>query len=196
MSYNSYDEQKISELARIFNVKPEYMSSVVKAFTDWHENTLEPTLEHAFWNGFSEGCEKAMETRQETYPAGKKVIAVDWEGVIYTTQDTRSGIQPPVNPPNPGALEWLGYIVRDGRFTVTICSELNQRPDGIYKMKQWLIEHGFSRQELAAVHWPIQQSPAWLTLSARVKLFEGRFPSLDEIDNFKPWNQQRRHTDG
>jgi hypothetical protein len=40
---------------------------------------------------------------------------------------------------------------------------------------------------LASLSFPTQKPPAWLTIDDRAICFEGRWPTAEQIDDFKPW---------
>lgn len=45
-----------------------------------------------------------------------------------------------------------------------------------------------ARELVGALHWPLHKPPAHLTLDDRAVTFTGSFPSLQDIDGFRPWH--------
>ena len=69
-------------------------------------------------------------------------------------------------------------------------------------MRNWLWRHvtghgpeeaGSSPGWLVHVKWPTSKPPAFLTLDDRAIRFDGKFPPLSELVNFKPWNYGAIH---
>lgn len=119
----------------------------------------------------------------------KKTILVDFDGVIHSYTSGWKGADVIPDPPVPGALIWLYQMVRDGRFDVRIFSTRNSHEYGVLAMTKWFKEHGLDSETISRLEFSIQKPPAFLTIDDRAFHFKGRFPSPDNIDSFKPWNE-------
>lgn len=136
----------------------------------------------------------------------KKLICLDFDGVLHSY---KSGWQGPCSTPDPpvkGAMEFLSNLVTDGRFNVCIYSSRSRHKDAIHFMALWLVkylkeyclqyddEDGATVRAMRivdAIAFPKQKPPAFLTIDDRALCFEGIFPTIEFIDNFKPWNDGR-----
>ena len=108
----------------------------------------------------------------------------------------------------PGALSWLFEIIRDERFQPAIYSSRSKDPGGVEAMRAWLVKgftelesDGTNEEQTVNAHlqaidmvnqleFPTQKPAAVMTIDDRAYRFEGRFPSLDWLDRFKPWNKR------
>jgi hypothetical protein len=128
----------------------------------------------------------------------KKILCLDFDGVIHSYS---SGWNGPINipdPPVPGALEFIMRAVRD--FEVHIFSSRSNQVGGIPAMQQYLIAE-FSNMEEAntfwniakfvteTLKWPREKPPAFVGIDDRVLTFNGNWPSIQDLKNFKPWNK-------
>ncbi len=120
--------------------------------------------------------------------ASKKTICVDFDGVIHSYDSGWQGHDKAVDPPVPGAIEWLQNAV--DRFDIQIYSSRSQHEKGVDAMKDWLILHGLGADTLAKIKFPTQKPAAFLTIDDRAICFDGAWPSFESIDNFKPWNKR------
>jgi hypothetical protein len=83
-------------------------------------------------------------------------------------------------------------------FKIVIYSSRSKTPEGIELMRQWFLLHlgkvgpmappeWFSQLEFAAV-----KPPAFLTIDDRCFLFEGTWPDVQTLLDFKPWNKRKK----
>ena len=70
-------------------------------------------------------------------------------------------------------------------YIVNIYSSRSSEIGGIDAMKEWLSK--FMVYDQDDIHFPTQKPPAYLTIDDRAICFKGTFPSVQELDNFKPW---------
>jgi predicted phosphatase len=54
-------------------------------------------------------------------------------------------------------------------------------------MEQWLRVHGLEKQRINKISITSKKPPAVVYLDDRAILFTGKFPSPEEIKNFKTW---------
>lgn len=123
-------------------------------------------------------------------------LCVDFDGVIHSYQSGWQGIAVVADPPVPGAIEWLVALVNAG-FDVCIYSSRSCEPEGVIAMIKWLDDSGINSVSnaygycnyLDHIRFPTQKPPTWLTIDDRAICFQGEFPTIDEINDFKPWNK-------
>ncbi len=129
-------------------------------------------------------------------PEGKPILCLDFDGVIHSYSSPWAGADVIPDPPVPGA---LGFIIEaQERFQVHIHSSRSHQPGGVRSMRQWLSDHflamGLGETVVASlmlnIEFPKEKPPALVTIDDRAIQFNGVFPLLDEIANFKPWNRR------
>ena len=114
-------------------------------------------------------------------------ICVDFDGVIhsYMTPWEAADIIP--DAPVKGAIEWLEYMILHEDYIVSIYSSRSRQGGGINAMEDWLVKH-FSHPDLVNhINFPNAKPPAHMYIDDRAFCFRGTFPSIQEIDSFKPW---------
>lgn len=114
---------------------------------------------------------------------GKK-ICVDFDGVIHSYTSGWRGAEIIPDPPVPGAIDWLRSLIADERLYVMIYSSRSKEPGAIEAMRTWLQTNGLDTNGLA---FPVEKPGAFLTIDDRAICFRGKFPSKEEIHNFKTW---------
>ncbi len=119
----------------------------------------------------------------------KKIICVDFDGVLHSYSSGWKGVGMVVDEPVPGAIDWLTRLVQDGRFKVCIYSARRKDAAGISAMRFWLLKNGIQYTELDKIDFAAEKQPAHLTIDDRAVCFTGEFPKLDEVADFKPWNK-------
>lgn len=121
-----------------------------------------------------------------------KTIAVDFDGVLHLYTSYMDEWDPAVilDPPVRGAINWLAELVHTPKITVCISSSRNSQAGGIDAMKAWLLQHGMAQTTIDMIEFPTHKPPAFLTIDDRAFLFQGQFPTIGEIENFKPWNRR------
>lgn len=117
----------------------------------------------------------------------KKIICVDFDGVIHSYDSGWNGVDVILDAPVLGALTWINDLTSMDDFDVQIYSSRSQNPKGVDAMIDWLSKHDFP---VAKLSFPTQKPPAWLTIDDRAICFKGTFPTADEMRNFKPWNKK------
>jgi len=132
----------------------------------------------------------------------KRLISLDFDGVIYPNLSPWKG---PLNLPEepvPGAFDFLRMITE--HFSVAIFSERSCSIGGIDAMRGWLIARAqtenanrvknglgtYSTAWVAALEWPREKPPAFLIIDDRAVCFTGEWPTIDMVRNFVPWNRR------
>jgi hypothetical protein len=110
-----------------------------------------------------------------------RLICLDFDGVLhaYTTPWERPDLIP--DPPVNGACSFVQQLQAAG-YTVVIHSSRARYPEGLRAMSAWLEQHGFPPLTISQ-----EKPPALLTLDDRAWCFDGTWPTLAEIEQFKPW---------
>lgn len=126
----------------------------------------------------------------------KKLICVDFDGVLHSYTSGWQGPHMASDPPVPGAMEWLEDMATDDRFEINIYSSRSKEIGGVDTIKRWLLRHGLSETAFLRIKFPTQKPAAHLMIDDRAFLFEGSFPSTELILDFKPWNKRNRTAGG
>lgn len=123
-----------------------------------------------------------------------RTLSVDFDGVIHSYTSGWKGRDVCEDPPVPGAMAALQEYVK--HYTVCIFSSRSSEMDGIEAMKHYLRIHlaeefgdevgmGIYRK----LQFPMDKPPAHLSIDDRAHHFTGTFPTVQEINGFKPWNK-------
>lgn len=131
----------------------------------------------------------------------KRILCLDFDGVCHSYVSGWKGATVIPDAPVPGLLEFLVQAVEV--FEVNIFSSRSGQ-GGIPAMRQWFIDEA----EVFHPHWtgcmpkdkaiewvddnlkfPTEKPPAFVGIDDRVITFTGKWPSIAELGNFKPWNQ-------
>jgi hypothetical protein len=124
----------------------------------------------------------------------KKTLCVDFDGVLHSYSSGWGGHEVVSDPPVPGALEFLYDALKV--FKVCIFSSRSSTPQGITAMQAWIEKHAkplffdYGGQWWLQLEWPIHKPAAFLSLDDRAICFEGLWPSMEEMVEFKPWFQR------
>jgi hypothetical protein len=118
----------------------------------------------------------------------KKILCIDFDGVIHSYSSGWKGENVVSDPPVSGAIEWLKTA--STLYNINIYSSRSKSYDGVLAMKDWLLDNGMTTMDIERIKFPTQKPAAYLTIDDRAICFNGVFPSFDEIDNFKPWNKR------
>jgi hypothetical protein len=77
-------------------------------------------------------------------------------------------------------------------FTVAIFSSRSHQPGGLDAMKDYIAlnsEMGF-HDPIVGLEWPLEKPAAMVTIDDRALTFDGTWPAIDALKNFKPWNKR------
>lgn len=120
--------------------------------------------------------------------------------MIHSYTSGWQGIDAIPDPPVKGAIETLLEYVQ--HFHVCIFSARNREPEGIYAMYEWISkwENAYwdsrpdqPRPRTALVlnlEFPRDRPSALVGIDDRVITFNGKFPSVQTIQEFRPWNNK------
>jgi hypothetical protein len=118
-----------------------------------------------------------------------KKLCIDFDGVIHSYTSGWKGNAQIVDPPVDGAIEWLLMLCQSEEYEVYIYSSRSKEKQGVVAMRAWLLNNGFDPTWIDTIEFPTQKPAAYLTIDDRAICFRGTFPSILELDNFKPWNK-------
>ncbi len=136
--------------------------------------------------------------------SNKKLLVLDFDGVIHSYESGWSGIDEIRDPPVIGAMAFVEDALN--WFQVAIFSSRSANPAGIKAMQEWMYKWAHMSGEidsetqeetaadwtdewLAKIQWPTTKPPAFLTLDDRAITFRGSFPDAEELQHFRPWNK-------
>lgn len=130
----------------------------------------------------------------------KKIIAVDFDGVLHSFSSGWQGARTISDLPTDGAVEWLKHLIRRPHLPVRCCPEYHIKVviysarlyhwGGKRAIKKWLWLWGLTKQEISMLGFVRQKPVCQFILDDRVVCFRGKFPSDHEIINFRPWHGQ------
>lgn len=140
----------------------------------------------------------------------KYIICCDFDGVLHSYTSGWKGASVILDPPVPGALDWLVEMTSDDnytRFEIAVYSSRSKEECGIAAMQLWLYHYlalHFGASSFvpnspvgARVHalmerltFPTQKPAASMTIDDRAFCFAGTFPTTEWLLNFKPWNKK------
>jgi hypothetical protein len=133
-------------------------------------------------------------------PDQKPILCLDFDGVIHSYTSGWKGIDVIPDPPVDGAIEFLYEAIE--HFNVCIYSTRSEALSGNEAMREWLAkwdaaywnDHpNLARPRTALIlniDFPSSKPSAFVGLDDRVLTFNGTFPSIKTLKNFKPWNKK------
>lgn len=127
----------------------------------------------------------------------KPILCLDFDGVIHSYSSGWKGAREIPDPPVDGALIFIKRAT--DHFHVNIYSSRTAQ-DGVIAMQKWLEAaymddlhwsareaYDFVRTEL---FWPRAKPPAMVTIDDRAITFDGTWPEMGDLLEFKPWNKR------
>lgn len=122
---------------------------------------------------------------------GKPILCLDFDGVCHSYLSGWKGATDIPDPPTPGMFDFL----REAQevFEVNIFSSRSHQEGGIKAMLHWFMGHARNDVENAVVEklvFPLVKPPFVVGLDDRVLTFSGKWPSVELLKIFQPWNKQ------
>lgn len=117
--------------------------------------------------------------------SSKKAIAVDFDGTVHAYTSGWLGYDVIPDPPIDGALGFLCRAVEV--YDVTIFSRRALTDIGRRAMHAWFVAHGLPDDVLAQLTITCVKPKAGIYIDDRAWRFVGVFPTIEEIEAFKPW---------
>jgi hypothetical protein len=135
----------------------------------------------------------------------KPILVLDFDGVLHSYTSGWQGATVINDPPTPGMVPFLHKAV--DAFDVQILSSRSKDPGGIKAMQRWLhtkvCEHydclyhtgaprdfANAQEILTQIKFPIEKPAAFLTLDDRAITFTGKWPDIETLKGFTPWNEK------
>ena len=117
---------------------------------------------------------------------GLPILCMDFDGVIHQYIQPWQGADVIPDEPVEGAFEFLIQAME--KFRVAIYSARSGQEGGISAMKAWFIEKGFEFTD--SLYFPETKPPAFISIDDRCLTFNGVFPDVQDLIDFKPWNKR------
>ena len=132
----------------------------------------------------------------------KPILCLDFDGVLHSYTSGWKGIDVIPDPPVEGAIAFLYEAIC--YFDVCIYSTRNETEEGIRAMQEWLFKwERVDRNErekwgmaiertglLLNIRFPKTKPSAFVGIDDRVLTFNGTFPDMETLKDFKPWNKK------
>lgn len=127
----------------------------------------------------------------------KPILSLDFDGVCHSYVSKWQGAHVIPDEYVPGLFEFLEAVKDD--FDVQVFSTRSHQEGGKEAMLVWFMEQrklwrlrGNKPPEDTplSISFPNEKPPAFVGIDDRVLTFEGQWPSLDTLKNFKPWNKR------
>lgn len=116
----------------------------------------------------------------------KQTICIDFDGVIHSYKSGWNGALNIDDKPVEGAFNTINDYLIAG-FKVAIHSSRSHVSGGVEAIQHWFHKYGFLHTN--ELMFPFEKPPASIYIDDRAFLFQGTFPSIEYINNFKPWNK-------
>lgn len=127
---------------------------------------------------------------------GKPILCLDFDGVVNSYKSRWTNARSIPDEPVEGAIDFIASALAAG-WDVVIHSSRARYWGGISAMKGWLKEHsgnmwydspaGSGLERVRFTRW---KPSAWITIDDRALTFTGKWPSLSDLREFKPWNKK------
>ena len=118
---------------------------------------------------------------------GTPTLCLDFDGVIHSYTTGWHGADVVADPPVKGAIEFIRDALKV--FEVVVFSSRSHEPGGIGAMRKFFTDYG-GGDLLSEIAFPVVKPSAFVTLDDRAITFEGVWPSISTLKNFKPWNKR------
>lgn len=125
------------------------------------------------------------------------ILCLDFDGVIHSYTSGWKGADVIPDPIVPGTVEFIMAAQADG-WKVAIFSSRTNQPGGLAAMQKYLQDAyaHWSRDDKQwwrsydAIDWPTEKPPAMIAIDDRAITFDGTWPTMETLKNFKPWNRK------
>lgn len=124
----------------------------------------------------------------------KPILCLDFDGVIHSYASGWKGTDVIVDPPVPGAMQFIARAVEE--FTVAIHSSRSASGRATRIMREWIgkqLREVFGEERgyaiLEQLKFPYEKPPALVTIDDRAITFKGVWPDMETLRSFKPWNK-------
>jgi hypothetical protein len=130
---------------------------------------------------------------------GKPILSLDFDGVCHSYSSGWKGADVIPDPAVDGLFEFLESVKE--HFDVQVFSSRSHQIGGKEAMVVWFFEQRNLWRERGnkppletplSISFPDVKPQATVGLDDRVLLFTGKWPSLEQLKQFKPWNKGGR----
>ena len=118
-----------------------------------------------------------------------KSICIDFDGVIHSYTSKWTNAETISDGPVDGAFDFIKECVKN-HLQVYIFSSRLESSKAQIKIINWFLEHGLDKEILLCICFTYEKVPAILYIDDRGYHFQGTFPTIEEIQSFKPWNKK------
>src|SRR6266581_888128 len=116
----------------------------------------------------------------------KPILCLDFDGVIHSYTSGWKGADVIPDPPVPGAMLFIAEAAK--HFRVAIFSSRSNQPGGMKAMIEYVRYNLHDPDGIFdQIEWPLEKPAALVTLDDRAITFDGTWPAIDTLKNFKPW---------
>lgn len=113
------------------------------------------------------------------------IIAIDFDGVLSDHTGWK-GYAAPFDPPVDGALQAIRDYI-DAGYDVCIYTSRADGPKQVIRLMNWFRDYGLEHRYLEGMNITNKKPPAILFIDDRAFCFIGKFPTVEELKNFKTW---------
>lgn len=155
---------------------------------------------HFYPENYEEECKKEFSNDLLAAALGKKtmskpILCLDFDGVCHLYTSEWKGAGAIEDDVVPGLFEFIEEASR--HFNIQIYSTRSNKPGGVGAMIEWFYwqrkkwrENGGQGEEFIKLDFPMEKPPAFLTIDDRAITFNGQWPDIETLKNFKPWNRK------
>ena len=137
---------------------------------------------------------------------GKPILCLDFDGVCHSYTSGWKGAAIIPDPPVDGLFDFLLDVSE--HFDTVVFSSRSNQDGGMVAMRDWFVKYykswrdkefgpmaaddayGYEGEVLLLVRFVTEKPPAQVSLDDRCLTFTGIWPDVQNLRNFKPWNQK------
>lgn len=127
-----------------------------------------------------------MLSETESYPA----VCLDFDGVLHEYSSPWTTEDEIHDGPVEGAIQFIRAL-RAAHFRVVVLSSRARSPGGRLAIYKWLLKYGLRDHDFNYIKVTGEKVQAVLYIDDRGFHFQGEWPTIQFIKQFKPWNKGR-----
>ena len=116
----------------------------------------------------------------------KPILCLDFDGVCHSYTSGWKGADVIPDLPVPDLIHFI--VEANQYFDIQIFSSRSNLPGGLQAMKDWFEYHFPHSTEILS--FPTSKPAAFIGIDDRVLTFNGTFPNVEILRNFKAWNKK------
>ena len=113
-------------------------------------------------------------------------VAIDFDGVIHSYASGFQGLTNLPDPPVRGAFDFIRLLLGQG-YDVAIYTTRAVQNEGADAVRSWLLHHGLEEKIVNKIDIVGHKPIAIMYIDDRGWCFTGKFPTLQDVENFRPW---------